>query len=121
MIHQRHLWLELVYKYYTDTDTGVVQALFNANTLTGMLVFFFLLFQDLVTASIAIETGGLNYDLDIWGCASLQPTQVPSQGCLVFFLEYQCLVTASIALEPGGLNYDLDTTLDMGLLVHWGG
>ena len=32
----------------------------------GCLVFF-LLYQDLVTTSIAIEPGGLNYDLDTWG------------------------------------------------------
>ena len=69
----------------------------------------FLLFQDLVTASLAIEPGGLNYDLDTLGYAGLRPIQIPSRGCLVFFLEYQCLVTASIAIEPGGLNYDLDT------------
>ena len=88
---------------------GVVQAFGQRKSIHGDAWFFFLLFQDLVTASIAIEPGGLNYDLDTWGCAGLRPTQIPSRGCLVFFLEYQCLVTAPIALEPEGLNYDLDT------------
>ena len=33
---------------------------------------------------LTIELGGFNYDLDTWGCAGLQPTRIPSRGCLFF-------------------------------------
>ena len=69
---------------------GLCRPLANAYPLTGMLIFFLLLFQDLVTASIGLEPGGLNYDLDTWGCAGLLPTQIPSR--LVALIDIQVTV-----------------------------
>ena len=64
---------------------GAVQAYGQRKSPHWDAWFFLLLFQDLVTASIPIEPGGFNYDLDTWGCAGLRPTQIPLRECLVFF------------------------------------
>ena len=68
---------------------GVVQVYDQRKSPCVDACFFLQLFQDLVTASIAIEPGGLNYDLDTtWDMGLLVP---PDWSIEMFFVFYRRL------------------------------